>query len=337
MNAGADALVFANGVLTAEPLLSETLAAAARATIIAADGGARLARHCGLRVDVLIGDMDSIDAGELELLRASGAQVLRHPADKDETDLELALKWAAARAYRRLRVFGAFGNRLDQTLANVQLLALEELRDCDLQMLDGRQRVPPAAPRRARDLRRGRRHDFAAAAAGSGQGRCQRRTALGTEGRNPGARPGARRQQPPDRGARPSAPARGPARAGAHAGSGVNDIVVRKLDHEGREVFRYEGRVLRRGERYVCLRAVFRFDEVDLGCVTFKRGDVFTEWFYSDRWYNVFRIEDGASGALKGWYCNITRPALHRRRGRQRRRPGAGPLRRPRRGHRIAG
>ncbi|MCY3719729.1 MAG: thiamine diphosphokinase [Anaerolineaceae bacterium] len=141
MNAGADALVFANGVLTAEPLLSETRAALPRATIIAADGGARLARNCGLRVDVVIGDMDSIDAGELERLRAGGAQVLCHPADKDETDLELALKWAAARAYRRLRVFGAFGNRLDQTLANVQLLALEELRDCDLQLLDGRQRV----------------------------------------------------------------------------------------------------------------------------------------------------------------------------------------------------
>ncbi|MCY3947373.1 MAG: thiamine diphosphokinase, partial [Anaerolineaceae bacterium] len=99
------------------------------------------ARQYGLRVDVVIGDMDSIDSGELERLQAGGAQVLRHPADKDETDLELALKWAAARAYRRLRVFGAFGNRLDQTLANVQLLALEELRDCDLQLLDGRQRV----------------------------------------------------------------------------------------------------------------------------------------------------------------------------------------------------
>lgn len=141
MNAGADALIFANGVLRAEPLLSETLAATSRATIIAADGGARLARACGLRVDVVIGDVDSIDAGELERLRAAGAQVLCHPADKDETDLELALKWAAAREYRRLRVFGAFGNRLDQTLANVQLLALEEARDCDLQMLDGRQRV----------------------------------------------------------------------------------------------------------------------------------------------------------------------------------------------------
>lgn len=141
MNAGADALIFANGVLTAEPLLSETLAATSRATIIAADGGARLARACGLRVDVVIGDVDSIEAGELDRLRAAGAEVLCHPADKDETDLELALKWAAARDYRRLRVFGAFGNRLDQTLANVQLLALEEVRDCDLQMLDGRQRV----------------------------------------------------------------------------------------------------------------------------------------------------------------------------------------------------
>ncbi len=141
MNAGADALIFANGVLTAEPLLSETLVASPRATIIAADGGARLARACGLRVNVVIGDMDSIKGAELEGLRAAGAQVLCHPADKDETDLELALKWAAAHEYRRLRVFGAFGNRLDQTLANVQLLALEELRNCDLQLLDGRQRV----------------------------------------------------------------------------------------------------------------------------------------------------------------------------------------------------
>ncbi len=89
----------------------------------------------------------------------------------------------------------------------------------------------------------------------------------------------------------------------------MNNIVVHKLDHEGREVFRYEGEVLQREDSYVCLRAVFQFGDVAFGCVTFKRGDVFTEWFYSDRWYNVFRIEDGESGALKGWYCNITRPA----------------------------
>ena len=89
----------------------------------------------------------------------------------------------------------------------------------------------------------------------------------------------------------------------------MNDILVLKCDHEGREVFRYEGEVLQRNADVVCLRAVFQHDDVAFGCVTFQRGDVFTEWFYSARWYNVFRIEDGASGALKGWYCNITRPA----------------------------
>ncbi len=89
----------------------------------------------------------------------------------------------------------------------------------------------------------------------------------------------------------------------------MNDITVRKLDHEGREVFRYEGQVLWREAHCVCLRAVFQYGDVDFGFVTFSRGDVFTEWFYSDRWYNVFRIEDGRSGALKGWYCNVTRPA----------------------------
>jgi protein associated with RNAse G/E len=48
---------------------------------------------------------------------------------------------------------------------------------------------------------------------------------------------------------------------------------------------------------------------VDVGYVVFRRGDVMTEWFYSDRWYNIFRIEDVEDGRLKGWYCNITRPA----------------------------
>ena len=80
----------------------------------------------------------------------------------------------------------------------------------------------------------------------------------------------------------------------------MNDILVLKCDHEGREVFRYEGEVLQRDADVLCLRAVFAFDDVEFDCVTFRRGDVFTEWFYSERWYNVFRIEDGASGALKG-------------------------------------
>ena len=141
MTGQGQALIFANGRLAAGPLLRQTLADMPQALVIAADGGARLARSCGLDVDVVIGDMDSIDAQLLEELEKAGAQLLRHPPDKDETDLELALKWAADQGIRCLRVFGALGGRLDQTLANVSLLALPQLRDCDVQLLDGNQRA----------------------------------------------------------------------------------------------------------------------------------------------------------------------------------------------------
>lgn len=83
---------------------------------------------------------------------------------------------------------------------------------------------------------------------------------------------------------------------------------IYKLDEHGREVLHYDAELVQRGTHDVCVRAVFAF-EVDLGVVQFARGDIFTEWFYTDRWYNVFRVESGADGTLKGWYCNITRPA----------------------------
>jgi uncharacterized protein len=86
-------------------------------------------------------------------------------------------------------------------------------------------------------------------------------------------------------------------------------VRVVKLNADGRAVFSYDGVIVERGATWVYLRADFQPERVDLGFVVFRRGDVFHEWFYTDRWYNVFRIEDGQSGELKGWYCNITRPA----------------------------
>ncbi len=85
---------------------------------------------------------------------------------------------------------------------------------------------------------------------------------------------------------------------------------VYKQDANGEVQLHYDGEIVERGTTWVCLRAIFQYGDVDYGYVTFNQGDVFTEWFYSDRWYNVFRIEDGTSGQLKGWYCNITRPAV---------------------------
>ncbi len=89
----------------------------------------------------------------------------------------------------------------------------------------------------------------------------------------------------------------------------ADPITVIKADHAGREVWRYEGVVLERGEHHIRLEAPFNRDDMDLGYVVFRRGDRFVETFYSDRWYNIFEIHDVDSDAIKGWYCNCTRPA----------------------------
>src|SRR5215471_10919645 len=90
-----------------------------------------------------------------------------------------------------------------------------------------------------------------------------------------------------------------------------NLITIYKCNPYGEAVWKYQGNVIERGDNYVCLRAFFeRKDAADLGFVTFRQGDLFIEWHFSDRWYNVFQVHDGDSERIKGWYCNITRPAF---------------------------
>ena len=86
-------------------------------------------------------------------------------------------------------------------------------------------------------------------------------------------------------------------------------ITVIKNDHTGNEVWRYSGRVLERGDTWVKLEAFFNRPDVEAGYHTFRQGDRFVEVFYSDRWYNIFMLHDVDDDHLKGWYCNITRPA----------------------------
>lgn len=88
----------------------------------------------------------------------------------------------------------------------------------------------------------------------------------------------------------------------------MSEITVRKLDHQGREVISYRGEVMERGEDRIVLRTSWDRDPMDLGFVVLEPDDRWRETFYADRWYNVFEIRDG-DGDLKGWYCNITRPA----------------------------
>src|SRR5207245_1804634 len=85
-------------------------------------------------------------------------------------------------------------------------------------------------------------------------------------------------------------------------------IHVRKLRPDGTQAFAWDGTVLRCDESGIVLRAEFNVDLVELGYTTFRRGDVFVEFYYWDRWYNVFQIST-PDGQLKGWYANVGLPA----------------------------
>lgn len=85
---------------------------------------------------------------------------------------------------------------------------------------------------------------------------------------------------------------------------------VLKKNLAGEVTWQYEGAVLRRDETSVTIEAFFNRDDLPFMDVILKRGDRFVETFYSDRWYNIFEIYDRDDGKLKGWYCNITKPAV---------------------------
>src|SRR5688572_15269906 len=85
-------------------------------------------------------------------------------------------------------------------------------------------------------------------------------------------------------------------------------VHVRKLRPDGSEVFSWDGAVLRCDGEGIVLRAEFNVDVVELGFTTFRRGDVFIEFYYWDRWFNVFQVSS-VEGELKGWYANLGRPA----------------------------
>jgi len=84
------------------------------------------------------------------------------------------------------------------------------------------------------------------------------------------------------------------------------DVVLVKA---GRTKIRYAAELLFDDGVRLAVRAPWAGDGVrDFGFVRFERGDVFTEYYWRDRWYAVKEVRDSA-GQLKGWYCDITRPA----------------------------
>ncbi|WP_369176774.1 DUF402 domain-containing protein [Streptomyces mutabilis] len=92
----------------------------------------------------------------------------------------------------------------------------------------------------------------------------------------------------------------------AEAPASVDVILVKA----GATKIRYAGELLHDDGTRLAVRAPWAGAGVrDFGFVRFEAGDVFTEYYWRDRWYSVKEVRT-AAGALKGWYCDITRPAV---------------------------
>ena len=89
---------------------------------IAADAGYRNARALGERVNILIGDFDSLGA-----IPEGDMEVLQVPAEKDLTDTQIAVETALARGADEIILIGGLGSRMDHSLSTLAIL--EDLRE----------------------------------------------------------------------------------------------------------------------------------------------------------------------------------------------------------------
>jgi len=159
------------------PSLVEAAAVPSGAVVVAADSGLHVAAALGLRVDHLVGDLDSADRPAVVAAERAGTVVHRHPADKDATDSELALDLVLELAATvsdqfevapaegdegpggpspsggeqvELLVLGGGGGRLDHLLADVFALASPRLLPLEITARFGGATVTVVRPGRPR-------------------------------------------------------------------------------------------------------------------------------------------------------------------------------------------
>ena len=128
--------VISNGVMDNAGFLEDQIRSAGDSVIICADGAAQKLKVSDITPDFIVGDMDSIDEDTLRYFKAKGSRIIRHPADKDETDTQLALECAFGINPDEIRIFGALGGRIDHALANISLLVMCVKRGVDAKIVD---------------------------------------------------------------------------------------------------------------------------------------------------------------------------------------------------------
>jgi len=106
---------------------------------IAVDGGVRHAFGIGVIPHIIVGDLDSLTPEDLTQAKAANIPFLQFSPQKDETDLELALRHASEQGLTDIFLLGASGGRLDHSLANLFLLAHPAFTHLNIHILEGNQ------------------------------------------------------------------------------------------------------------------------------------------------------------------------------------------------------
>ena len=86
-------------------------------------------------------------------------------------------------------------------------------------------------------------------------------------------------------------------------------VTIVKLDPQGRETWRYQGRMLSQEGSQIVVEAYFDREDRLFHGMPLCKGDRWLETYYTDRWYNILEIHSRADDALRGWYCNVSTPA----------------------------
>jgi thiamine pyrophosphokinase len=131
------ALILVNGELYKPDVLRSRIHAETFALVLSADGGARHAYTLDIPLDAIIGDMDSLS--DLKQQGIKKTEFISYPAEKDETDLELALLYAEGQGVDQIVMVGVMGGRMDMTIANILLITHASLGSCKIKVWHGEQ------------------------------------------------------------------------------------------------------------------------------------------------------------------------------------------------------
>jgi predicted RNA-binding protein associated with RNAse of E/G family len=89
----------------------------------------------------------------------------------------------------------------------------------------------------------------------------------------------------------------------------MKEITVSKRNEHNLETWRYKARLLEDKDSRIVLEARFDREDTSLHGMILAKGDRFVETYYTNRWYNTFEIHAREDDQLRGWYCNIGKPA----------------------------